>query len=92
MKKLTPGYNEEGWKTAVQCIGDRKKVGCGAMLEIERSDIRLRDLRHFDKIEASFTCECGASTAFPHGEIFAGGAAVRKKNQSAETLPTFRET
>ncbi len=74
MKKIGPGYNEDGWSGEAQCVSRKGKrmIGCGARLEVEKSDlftVRV-DFMGDQSKGVAFVCPCGIENGMPNGELF----------------------
>lgn len=71
MTVITPGRNEPGWKTRVTCVGGEWEKGCGAVLEIEKSDLFV--VRSHDicgpRAEPTFRCPCCKVSTGVKGEF-----------------------
>jgi hypothetical protein len=86
MKKISPGYNEEGWTMEVTCTGLPSQgggsgvLGCGSSLLIEKNDLYLVT---FDagmggiRTEARYNCVCGIANLCPVNKKFFTGLPVK---------------
>ena len=59
MKVLVPGSGQQGWSTAATCTGrGNGDGGCGAKLQVERSDLFETSSSARDETEYYTTFEC----------------------------------